>query len=242
VTRRFAVATTILLTAAGAAAQQPSRQEPSATTGHLGLRTGYGIPIGRYAKKREIDGSPETDVKALGDDTNGAIPIWVDVGYRLHENLLVGLYAMYGVALFKAAADDDPLAERGGCPEGFDCAASGWRFGLQGELQLLPAGSIRPWASVGLGYELIGFSYEGQFLGSDFSVSGSYAGFELLHLQAGADVALSAPVTVGPFASFSLGQYGSCTDEWNEAERDCEITRGVLHEWLVLGLRGTLGI
>ena len=95
---------------------------------------------------------------------------------------------------------------------------------------------------MGFGYELVHSRMEGELVGAEFERSVSYAGFELLHLQAGADFGISSPVGIGPFASFSLAQYSTCTEEVNGTEGDCEITRGVLHEWLVFGVRGTLGL
>jgi hypothetical protein len=204
----------------------------------VGLRTGYGLPIGGYAKALELQGISQR-MHDLGDDANGAIPIWIEAGYRIVPELSVGGYALYGMALFKAADRRDPLG--GGCPEGVDCAAWGWRFGLRGEVHLLPHGAIDPWAGIGVGYELLYSDFEGTVLGFPMDVAVAYRGFELLLLEGGADVRVWDRFAVGPFLSLSLVQYSGCSAERDGESQRCEITRPALHEWLVIGVRGTLG-
>jgi len=66
----------------------------------LGLRLGYALPPGDAAE----------GVK-LSDGLSGQIPIWLDVGYMVTPNMLVGLYGQYGFAQVKS------------CDDGADCSA-----------------------------------------------------------------------------------------------------------------------
>jgi len=64
----------------------------------LGLRLGYGVALG----------SAEKDGK-MSNLVSGQIPIWLDLGYMVTPNLMLGLYGQYGVGStagqFKAACD-----------------------------------------------------------------------------------------------------------------------------------------
>src|SRR5438105_4003214 len=51
----------------------------------LGLRLGYALPMGNLAEGAK-----------LGDGISGQIPIWIDAGYMVTPNILLGLYGQYG--------------------------------------------------------------------------------------------------------------------------------------------------
>src|SRR5689334_18785802 len=86
-----------------AAADEAAAAAPGGSNVHLALRTGFGVPLGTYAEQRSLAGFRETDVNALGDDTYGAIPLWLDAGYRLTPELMLGAYFVYGIVLPKTA-------------------------------------------------------------------------------------------------------------------------------------------
>jgi hypothetical protein len=177
----------------------------------LGLRTGFGLPLG------------------LSSIFNGQLPIWVDAGYRINPNFYVGAYFQYGIAF---------VNKSDGCSSpGWSCSGSDIRFGANVHYHVLPAASFDPWVGLGFGYEFSNFfsSHEGTTARLGFK------GFEFVNLQVGGDYRLSRAFGVGPFASFSIGQYDFATEIvpgpsamllWGD------VMDKAIHEWLVLGLRG----
>lgn len=226
-------------TAAGASVEPLPAQRPQDRAGHfrLGLRTGYGLPLGRYAEVRNFAGFRDDDVNALSDDTYGVIPIWLDAGYWLTSHLYLGAYFAFGLVLPKVAASTDPLG--GGCPEDFDCAATGVRAGIQAEYAFGPYAGVRPWLGLGLGYEWVSTEIKGRTL--DLQLESLHHGPELLQLSGGADLGVSRSFDLGPFVTLSALQYTSCTLDFG-GEQPCEIEEASWHGWILLGVRGTLGL
>jgi hypothetical protein len=222
-------------TARAEAAAAPPAREPRL---HLALRTGFGLPLGRYASIRTLASFRDTDVNALADDTYGAIPIWLDVGYRLSARWMFGAYVMAGLVLPRTAASSDPLG--GGCPDGLDCSAFGLRLGLQAQYRFAPGEPLDPWLGFGLGYEWIQSEIEGELFAFPVEASTSHAGPDLLHLQGGLDVALAERLAAGPFLSISAMRYGRCSATLSGDEVACELSEQSWHGWLVLGVRGAL--
>lgn len=224
---------------------EESASEPASLDGaerriQLGLRTGFGVPFGGYADVRQLGTLLDTDVNSLSDDTYGAIPLWLDIGYRLTPRLLLGVYVMYGLVLPKAGAATDPLG--GGCPNGLDCSGAGIRFGLQGQYHFAPAARVDPWLGLGVGYEWITSHVEGQAFGFPIDVETEHGGPELLHLQGGVDVRLSPAFALGPFAALSAMQYTSCSATLDGEYTTCRLPDAAWHGWLVFGVRGALGL
>ncbi|MET0412807.1 MAG: hypothetical protein ABW217_15995 [Polyangiaceae bacterium] len=215
-------------------------QAPSEPRFELGLRTGYGLPIGHYADVRQLGGVRQDDVNALSDDAYGAIPLWLDFGYRLTPALVLGVYGMFGLVLPKSGAASNPLG--GGCPEGLDCFAIGVRFGVQAQYHFSPGAQVDPWLGLGLGYEWITSHVEGSVFGIPIDVVTDHAGLELLHLQGGVDFPLARALSLGPFASVSALQYTSCSAKLDGDDSACSLPDKAWHGWLVLGVRGRLGL
>lgn len=204
----------------------------------LGLRTGFGVPLGKYAEVRTLAGVRFDDVNALGDDIHGVIPLWIDAGYWLSPRLLVGAYFVYGLVLPKVAPAAEPLA--GGCPEAFDCSAIGLRAGLQAQYAFSEGGAVRPWLGLSIGYEWVDTEIEGQSI--DFQLATRHSGPELLHVQGGADFAFAPGFGLGPFGAISAMQYTSCTLELSGREQPCELDERAWHGWAVIGVRGALDL
>ena len=219
------------------ATDEAAAASPRASNVHLALRTGFGVPLGTYAEQRSLAGFRETDVNALGDDTYGAVPLWLDAGYRLTPELMLGAYFVYGLVLPKTAASGDPLG--GGCPEGFDCFASGVRLGLQAQYRFLLGPAFQPWLGIGVGYEWVSSRLEGQAFGIPLDASTSYSGPDLLHLQGGVDFRLGRVFGLGPFLSVSAMEYTSCSLELSADSSTCELNDKGWHGWLVFGVRGS---
>jgi hypothetical protein len=190
-----------------------------------GLRLGYGIPLGEAAEGAD-----------LSDVIGGQIPIWIDLGYRVIDPLFIGLYFQYGIGLVGGDLGDacDALD--------LDCSTSDMRLGVQGHYHISPTENLDPWVGLGIGYEWMGESVEGAGLTLDSTASG----IEFLDLQAGLDISVAEHVKIGPFLSFSLGQYSSVSAECDGLQPACEmvgtrdgdIEETAMHEWLMIGVRG----
>ena len=183
----------------------------------LGARLAYGLPMGEVQEKAD-----------LSDFASSQIPLWFDIGYRINENLFAGAYLSYGLVQL---ADD-------ACPDGADCSASDIRLGVQGHYHLSPGESIDPWFGLGIGYEMANSKVEAGGIES----TGNYSGFEFLNLQGGADFQVSEGVGIGPFLALSIGQYSSYESEVAGNKTDGDIENKGMHEWLMLGVRGSFSL
>jgi hypothetical protein len=181
----------------------------------IGLRIGYGLPMGDAVKDSK-----------LSDGISGKIPIWLDLGYMVTPNIMIGLYGQYALAMVKD------------CPSGADCSASVMRFGLQGQYHLSPAESFDPWFGLGVGYEIANTT----FSGGGAEVKSGLSGLEFANIQAGGNFKVADNIGVGPFLSFSIGQYSSRSADPEPPGFDSSITDKGIHQWLVLGVAGTFGL
>lgn len=204
----------------------------------LGLRTGYAVPFGKEgtaSSTSQLFG--DSDSGSLSDDLKGALPIWVDVGYRLDPALYLGAFFQYGFGF---------IDKKSICLDGFDCSASDVAFGANVHYHLSPAATFDPWIGAGLGYEFLNFNFKGQIPPSGATIDGSLTlRGPFFSLQAGGDLKATPDFAIGPFLSFSVGRYsrysadvvstavgqGSTTDESGDVENST-------HEWLTIGVRG----
>src|SRR5450432_597419 len=107
------VAGVLVFSAAGSAFAQDGKFK-------LGLRLGYAVPSGKVSGDTTVAGVTVPGVK-LSDGISGQVPIWIDAGYMVTPNILVGLYGQYGFAQTK------------NCEAGASCSAHDIRFGVQGQ-------------------------------------------------------------------------------------------------------------
>ncbi len=215
------LAVLFVATSASAEGASPDTNGTEGAEGvHLALRLGYAIPFGLL---RAEDSASGLDEVKLNEVTAGQIPFWLDLGYWVAPQVMVGAYGQYGVVLL----EDHPS----GCPSGADCSAYDVRFGLQGQYHLLPGRDINPWMGLGIGYEILGGSGEQ----GGFTSTRTYRGMEYANLQAGATFALPGGVGVGPFLSLAFGEFSRAHFETFLGEADQEVEG--LHEWLTLGVR-----
>ena len=229
-----AAAACLLLGSLPAAAEDPASADSLARF-RLGLRTGFGVPFGRYAEVRTLASFRDPEVNALSDDLHGVIPFWIDAGYRLSSRLTLGAYFVFGLVLPKVAPAANPLS--GGCPRDFDCAATGLRAGITAEYAFL-TGPVRPWLGLGVGYEWVQTRIEGRTL--DLQLATWHSGPEFLQLQAGTDFSLYPSFGLGPFVMLTAMMYTSCSLELGGQRQSCELDDHAWHGWLLLGARGTL--
>jgi opacity protein-like surface antigen len=208
---------------------------PTASGIEVGLRTGYSLPLGnvRGDSTTTQGGTTVTESsEALSDVVKGRVPIWIDAGYRINGNLYVGAFFQYGIMFVNT--DKSP-----GCNQsGVSCSAHDIQFGLNAHYHLMPESQFDPWGGVGIGYESVSSSVSGNGQSGD----GGDSGFQFVNLQLGADYKVMPNFGVGPFLSFSVGQYTSESGSFNGMTISQDIQSKALHEWLTIGLRGAYDI
>lgn len=201
------------LTAGTARAQGPSGIS-------LGLRLGYGIPMGDFDGGDPATATPST---ALGDVLSGQVPLQIDAMYRFDPNWSLGLYFQYGFA----------SVSNNFCGTGYSCSASDTRFGVQVHYRFTSQGFV-PWVGLGLGGEWSTITVEAGGISADIKASG----FEYVNLQVGGDFFLSPAFRLGPYAQISFAQY----DTISAAGFSFSVANKTMHEWLQIGLKGTFDL
>src|SRR6187549_3644587 len=110
----------------------------------LGLRVGYGIPLGDTGG---VTGKAATPV-GLHDVVFGMVPLWFDVGYRFTPAVYAGTFFQYSFAF----VNDQRNA---GCNQGVSCSAHDMAFGASLHYHAQPQGIFDPWLGAGVGYEVL---------------------------------------------------------------------------------------
>src|SRR5512133_934226 len=164
-----------------------AEEAPAADHGlklEVGLGTGYGIPMGD-AKKDE----------KLADVYAGEVPVVLEVSYRFTHAISAGVSAGYGLGFVSSF-------EVNGRKAGEELESiSALRFGVQGEYEFAKVGPVVPFAAVRVGYVSESLKLK------DGGGTSKASGWEYLTLVGGADFEVAHGFAVGPFVSFSLGQY-----------------------------------
>lgn len=179
-----------------------------ATKFELALRVGFSLPLGAATSNPQALNSAMN----LVDYASFTVPVGIDVGVRIGGVVFVGGYFQYG--LF-------------GSPSQSFCTVSGCSsttVRVGGEVLIHPLGNapVDPWFGVGTGFEWLSVSD---------TPSVTFSGFEFFNLQLGIDFALGSVVRLGPYASFSMGQYTSFSPA------PMSSTDSTTHEWLTFGVR-----
>jgi hypothetical protein len=177
----------------------------------FGLRLGYALPMGSVAQN--VD---------LSTGLSGAIPLVLEAAYRFTPNLSAGALFQYAIAQTK------------NCDPGASCSASVVRIGIEGIYNMRMNTALDPWFGAGIGYEWLNISESG----AGTNVDGDVHGFEFLTLQGGGDYRLAPQFALGPFVSFSIGQYATASS----GSQSADIQNTAIHEWLQLGVRGTFNL
>jgi outer membrane protein len=199
-----------------------------------GLRVGIGLPLGKAGQ------NADRAEREVSDLTPWRAPIWLDLGYRLSETTTLGAYAQLGLG-----------------SSGDDCAGvcnwSDLRIGAQGQWRLAPGAGVNPWLGVGVGYEWLTFRTleivdvpdpedPEELIEGALRTAERLGGPELL-LQGGVDFQVEDSLSIGPYASATVGQYLSDGFKCQPAGFACgsgsSIEGSGFHSWLGVGLRGT---
>jgi hypothetical protein len=181
----------------------------------FGARLGYALPFGNTVAETK-----------LSDALSGAVPLVLEAGYRINGNVTIGGLFQYAVAQIK------------NCDPGADCSASVVRLGIEAIYNFNLEGSFTPWLGLGTGYEWLGASESAG--GQTLSVG--LHGFEFVTAHVGGDFRLSPRFNLGPFVSFSVGEYGTATAEMGGMSASQDIPDKKMHQWLQMGIRGKFGI
>jgi outer membrane protein W len=221
----FSLAAAMLTVAAPSWAQQPV---PTSHALQLGLRTGYAVPLGKTG--RTANDLVDEDLSA---SIKGQIPIGLDVGYLATPNFYIGLTLQYGFGRIGSSGT-------GLCDQpGVSCSTSDTSLGVGAQYHLSPTASFDPWIGLGLAYEWLDLSVD--FAGG--SSSGTASGLEYVILQLGGDVSVAQNLAVGPFVSFSAGQYFSVSQHAaGGTPFSQDFTNKSFHEWLLFGVRGIYNV
>jgi hypothetical protein len=199
----------------------------------LGARLGLAFPAGYVYDDRSVGGGVVEEGVPLGDVAGSMLPIWLEGGYMVTPNILVGLYFQYGIVF---VADDS-------CPPTTDCSGSDVRFGVQGQYHLKPNQKYDPWFGLGIGYEW--FSYDASSDAGE--ASDTFSGFEFLNLQGGLEVNVANHIHVGPFMSISLGNYTKYSADRDFAGSTLgsgsgSVPESAMHSWIMIGAKGSYSL
>jgi hypothetical protein len=161
----------------------------------------------------------------LSDVFNGVLPIWMDAGYRFSPNMVLAGYFQYGAGFVNK--------DKVGCSIDVSCYGSDIWFGAELHYHLSPNQRIDPWGGIGTGYELLDVGFQGGGTSVDLGLSG----VQFFNLQAGIDLKSESDVGVGPFVTFGLGEFSSCSISGGGSLGRCTIEHTEFHEWVTVGVR-----
>ena len=223
---RYAILAGVVAAAGVFFAAGTARADSTASGLEVGLRSGYAIPLGA-AVGGGTGGSGD-----LSKVYNGVIPIWVDAGYRLNPNMMIGAFFQYGIGLVNTSNAPECKTP------GVSCSGNDLKFGAQFHYHLMPEQTIDPWGGIGIGYEIANLSESS----GGASAGESFSGFQFVDLQLGADYKAMPNLGIGPFVDFSLGQFSNCSVSGGGAGTTCKIQQTAMHEWFTIGIRGAYDI
>jgi hypothetical protein len=185
------------------------------------VRSGYATALGRVEPGAR-----------LRNTMAGAVPLWVDVGYRLNRHWFVGAYGHYGLGIASGTSKSDCSG----------CQHTWVRFGAQVQYRWLLDTQRALWVGLGMGRESLNTSID-----PELSSSQSIVGWELFNGQFGCDFQPTPGLSVGPYFSVSLDTYSTktqrCTD--NSCPRalrnvTTDLNATGVHSWVNAGLRVVL--
>jgi len=187
----------------------------------LSVRTGFAIPFG----KADADAA-----NPLSNELTGGIPIALEAAARITPMISAGLLFQFVPLLFKDTPENN-------CGNGVSCSGAAYHLGAELLFHFQQQG-FAPWVGLGAGYEWLSLTASE----AGISATAGANGFEFLMLQAGVDVRLAPQFSLGAFAMLSFTQYGSESTAYGGNDVSSDVTDTSVHEWLVFGVRGTVGL
>jgi hypothetical protein len=190
----------------------------------LGLRGSCAVPFG------EARGGT-----SLKEVTTLAVPVQVDVDYRIDDRWSAGVYAFYGPV---TVADETrrQLAASGLLSIG---GHRQQRVGAQVTRTFLPAARFAPWVGVAAGYDWTRYAWARRATGEETEIGVS--GLEAT-VQAGGRYRVTPRVAIGPYVAFDLGRYGKDIVWVQRAgNSSSSIADKGLHQWVRFGVKLSYG-
>lgn len=162
----------------------------------IGLRAGYGIPLGdAYLDPLGQSFSEKGVVK-------GVIPLQAEASFRLTEDLSAGLYGSYGLGARGSQLSDYCNQPGASCSTPYQL-----RYGAQVTWSFLSLGPARLWTGIGGGVESVHFKVKNfSIVGVSGDLEGTLRGWEV-NLQGGVDWKVTSSVAAGPYLQAGIGQY-----------------------------------
>lgn len=186
----------------------------------LGVHVGYAIPLGAA-----IHSGSDSSFSQL---TAGAVPIGVDLSYRVEPMLSVGVYGQYGFGFVSNDTQElcDDLDLR--------CSVNDVRAGVQAAY-IASFPGIDTWAALTLGVERFSTSSEGSNSGGSVLMTLPDFG-----AKGGVNFEVAPAFAIGPFVALSMGRfsYASVHNSGQSAHIHIQSDERRFHQWLTLGLRG----
>ena len=180
----------------------------------LGMRAGYGVPMG---KVDTLEGD------SLRQTVSSTIPVGAEIGYRLDSSLLLGVYGVYSFASPAEALSDECSSQ------GRRCSIGDERVGVQAQIHGSLSNRWDPWVGIGTGYEWMQVH-----TGATTLIA---RGWEIAQVETGVNVKALDSFGLGPFIALAVGEYDT---ESLPGTRTTSVTNKAFHEWLVFGLQFAL--
>jgi hypothetical protein len=191
----------------------------------LGARAGYAAPLGTTMHSNADQAFTET--------TSGAVPLILDVGYRVVPVFALGAYAQYSVTFLSGDAQTSCQTFEA------DCSISHVRAGLQANY-IASLSAADAWFGVTLGLERFAIHVaSADVAGGD--TNGILMTLPDLGIQGGVGFVVVPGFTVGPYASLSMGRFSYGSVESEETTRHVHVPSEDrrFHGWLTVGVRAS---
>lgn len=172
----------------------------------------------------------------LSDATVFAVPMDINLGYRLSERLGIGAYFLIAPAF--------PGQDLALCDGADHCRAIMVRLGVHAQYHFAPRAGIDPWLGLGAGWEVstVTAAVEPTVGGEELQSSFGYNGPVLADARLGVDFGIPE-AGWGPYVGLAVGRFqkvrASCDLCMPESVSD-SIDEQAFHVWLSLGVQGRL--
>jgi hypothetical protein len=182
----------------------------------------------------------------VGDGSRGAMPLTVDLGWRILPQLYVGARGHYAPVFTRTNSVD--------CFEGWTCASQEYQMGLEVDYHPIPRNRFDPYVGLGGGYEILHTKNSGPalvptpggFVPATVELSAIDRGFNFFTVTFGFDGRIDPAVGVGLYAEFSLNEYNIHTGTQTASVGGTQVASAPLpdvnhglHEIYSVGVRGT---
>jgi hypothetical protein len=183
----------------------------------LGVRAGYGAARGKTSARMTFQ-----------QRISGALPIALDLGYRLKPRWFIGGYGEYAVGLPSETAGS-------ACP---DCTYTWLHLSLMVQYRLLLSEDSDLWLGLGAGRQWFNST-----LDTEAKLTQGFSGPEYLNVQFGGSWFPSDGIAVGPYSAMSIGAMTEGIELCGEAllcplqRRELNLGSPGAHVWFSTGLR-----